>query len=329
MSLSDPRQLANINGLRSYIDSTHTLSIRQKGDLIKDLNRKKENMISSITAVLTSCRDSEAVLYNRWIGTSNKLAHNHLEEYNTYLKDQHDRGTEIISQINAMNNFEQLNKYEVNTVDPYLDSLKTMCGKYSQKIIKDEAIPLIQSSPDLQSVTYSPYNMPVRTAVSAPVMAVAPSPVTVIPTTPVASPVPVRFVQATPVRVVQSAPVVRATPVRVVQPAPVVQATPVRVVQPAPVYTQPFQSVRVGEPRAVVLQNKAGERRIVTATPVGPRGVHRGVIVQHYSSRAPGTLNLPKDTIVNVIKYEGDWALVETTAGHEGYVSRHFIRPID
>jgi hypothetical protein len=324
MSLTEPRQLANINSLRTYIDSTHNLSIRQKSDLIKDLNRKKEQMIASITSALSACRDSEAALYNRWIGTSNKIAHDHVEEYNKYLKEQHDRGSELISQINAMNNFDQLNKYEVTTIDPYLDSLKTMCTKYSQKVIpeeRNEPVQLIQPSPQtvrsvssIQPMTYSQYQVPVRTQA----VQMGPS-VQLVPVSPPPAKASLERVM------LQSSPVVQATPVRVVQAAPVVQATPVRVVQAAPVVQN--IPMTIGQPKQLVVQGQTGKTRVVTVAPV-KSGVHKGVIIEDYSSKAPGTLNLTKDTLVTVVKYEGDWALVETNVGQRGYVSRHFIRPI-
>ena len=310
MSLTEPRQLANINSLRTYIDSTHNLSIRQKSDLIKDLNRKKEQMIASITSALSACRDSEAALYNRWIGTSNKIAHDHVEEYNKYLKEQHDRGSELISQINAMNNFDQLNKYEVTTIDPYLDSLKTMCTKYSQKVIpeeRNEPVQLIQPSPQtvrsvssIQPMTYSQYQVPVRTQA----VQMGPS-VQLVPVSPPPAKASLERVM------LQSSPVVQATPVRVVQAAPVVQNIP----------------MTIGQPKQLVVQGQTGKTRVVTVAPV-KSGVHKGVIIEDYSSKAPGTLNLTKDTLVTVVKYEGDWALVETNVGQRGYVSRHFIRPI-
>ena len=324
MSLTNPQQLANINSLRSYIDSTHNLGIRQKADLVKDLNRKKEQLIASVHNALSACLDSESAMYSRWIGTSNKAAHDHLEEFNTYLKEEHERGSELISQINAINNFEQLNKYEISTVDPYLQNLKTKCNAYTQKVISEQrvAVPLIQTSPRVVQtvpVSYAPYNLPVR---AAPV---------VVPVTPSASPRPVRVTPVVPfsTQPIRVAPVVRAGPVKV---------TPVNVpFQPGPVDVRPSPmmsqtgSVQVGQPRDVVLQNKAGERRVVRAAPVKPtkRGVHEGLIIQDYSSRAPGTLTLAKDTKVNVLKYEGDWAMVETNNGHTGYVSRYFIRPLN
>jgi hypothetical protein len=326
MSLTEPRQLATINSLRSYIDSTHDLSIKRKGDLIKDLNRKKEQLIASVTNTLSSCRDSESVLYHRWIGTSNKVAHDHLEEYNKYLKDQHDRGSEIIGHINAMNNFEQLNKYESNTIAPYLDSLKAMCNKYSQKIIVDETptpVPLIQSSPQtiqsatsIQPTSYAPYIMATKVVQAPPVKVVQPT--QVIQATPVRVVQPAQVVPVSPVRVVQPTQVVPVSPVRVVQPTQVVPVSPVRVVQP----TQVIKATRV----RVVKPTQSKQPVYVTGVPNKRKGVHKGVLIENYSSKASRTLALSKDTVVNVLKYKGDWAYVETNDGHKGYVSKHFIR---
>ena len=92
MNISEHQQLANIDSLRSYVDSAYTLGIKQKGDLVKDLNNKKEELISSVSRTLADCKKSERVWYNRWINTDSKEAHDKLEEYNRELKDQHDEG---------------------------------------------------------------------------------------------------------------------------------------------------------------------------------------------------------------------------------------------
>jgi len=51
-------------------------------------------------------------------------------------------------------------------------------------------------------------------------------------------------------------------------------------------------------------------------------------VIQDYRSKYPGTLELPKNTIVRVEGYKEGWVYVSTSDGRRGYISRYFIQPI-
>jgi hypothetical protein len=366
---SNPQQLANINSLRSYIDSTNDVSIRQKSDLIKDLNNKKEEMIDKINNVLSSCRNKEAMLYDRWINTDNKEAHTKLEEYNKYLKDQHDKGSDIIGQINASKNFQQLRQVELTLVDSFLAAVKTTCDNYTNHEILNQpavsqtgsvttiATPLIKSSSSemnrsvstIQTIPTAGTNntyitgpsspAPVRTSSSSVVHHIYTPPASSPPTRVVTVPSPPQTVvvhqaPSPPPRtvVMRQAPsptvvrTVRSTPVQTV-PVRTVQVQPVRTAQVQPVRSTPVQPVAVVQtPRPA--SPRAGRAVMVTSPTPRRTGIYDARVVQDYTSGAPGTLTLKKDTVVRVINYYGDWARVETRDGHNGYVSRFFLRPM-
>ncbi len=125
-------KLANIQNLHNTIDSTTRIGIKQKGELVKDLNTKKYSLINSIESTLNLCRNTERTIYNKLSNRGNVDAYNRLEEYNVYLKEQHDRGSDLIGRINAAKNFQELNTVEMNMVNPFLTSLRNNCGVYSR-----------------------------------------------------------------------------------------------------------------------------------------------------------------------------------------------------
>ena len=342
MSSFDPQQLANIDSSRSYIGSTQEL-IRKKSDLVKDLNNKKEQLIDSITFALGACKDAESVLYNRTIGSSSQDAHDRLEEYNNYLKDQHDKGSEIIGQINAAKNFDQLNRVEIAVLKPYLSTVKETCDAYARHEIA-EPTPLIDEPtmvatrttevraapipmgaapmgyyPSQMGMTQPMMSQPMMTQpmmMSQPMVPVRPvqiqqpvqvRPVTVVPGPPV-SPPPVRTATVVPLQVQDPR---QVTMVRPGYGARTVSVTPVQVQQPRQVIRLPSGKMVAVSPAPI---------------PLGNRPAYQARITHDYISDAPNTITVRRDTVVTVLKEEGDWAWVRTDQGVSGYVSRHYIR---
>ncbi len=304
MATLDPQQLANIDSLRSYIDSTSDLGIRQKSDLIKDLNKKKEQMIDSVNNTLSACRDAESVLYNRWINTDNKIAHNKLEEYNRYLKEHHDKGSDIIGQINATKNFEQLNRIEITSVNPFLVAVKSTCDTYArhEALTQTRFVPapvtLIHPSPQAirsvstiqpartvttvtQPVTYiTNPGSPVPVRVQAPVTHIitqqsVPAPQPVVITRSAPSP---RIVTVTPIQAPASpthhVTVVRTPPpppqVTVIHTPPPIRTIPIRTVPVRTVRTVPVRTVRT-IPVRTVRTVPVKQQRVALVTPTRAR----------------------------------------------------------
>ena len=319
MSNLDPQQIININSLRSSINSAHDLVINQKANLVKNLSDKKHTLIDSVQDSLRNCKNSGDTMYNQWINTNNKDAHNILETYHENLKRHHDEGSELIGQINAANNFEQLNKIQTEQLNSFLIEVRNLCGSY----VTSTPTPVRYVQPSPVTVVRP---APVTVVRPAPVRYVQPAPVTVV------RPAPVRYVQPAPVTVVRPAPVtvVRPTPVTVVRPAPVryVQPAPVTVVRPAP----KSKTIIIRKPQKVIPVKpvivKSPRARKIVVSSVNPMGIQRAKVTHDYTSSAPGTITLPKNTIVNIQDYHGDWAMVETANGHRGYASRFYLQPL-
>ena len=380
-------KLSNIESLHNSIDATNRTGIEQKGELVKDLNTKKQSLINAIQEELRTCRNMERTIYSQWRNMNNSDVYNRLEEFNVYLKGQHDRGSELIANINAAKNFQQLNQVELSQVNSFLDSLRSRCGAFSQDLpsvpvgpvypiytqydprYPQYGSPVYYRSPNpvyapVNSASYATdvqttgtgrtdidvhhtgmgtdvnvskeeaYGSPAHnvhiSGAQGPVKVThSPSPVR---QTPVYIPPPVQPVQTfTPVQTVQQVTPVQPVrvvtpvqPVRVVtpvQPVRVVQpVTPVRVVTPV----QPVQPVRV-------VQQIQPVTTVQTVSPVMVRSINTGtraVVTHNYIPRVQdGTkLSLAAGTPVTIESYRGDWALVTTSAGQRGYISRHYLR---
>lgn len=371
-------KLSNIQNLHNSIDTINRTGIEQKADLVKELNKKKQMLIETIQENLKECRQVERTLFNQWSNQYNTEAYNKLEEYNLFIKQQHDKGSELIGVINAAKNFQQLNQVEIGSVNPFINELKTKCSIYARHT--SFSSPVSTSFSSLPTVT----NVPVRgvatdikttgmgktdinvqhgdmgtsvdinkeEALGSPAHSVRvsgakgpvkvthqPSPQMIVP-----SPQPVRalstIVPASPVRLVQTAPVqqfqrvavspVRVQPVRYVQ--PVQQVQPVRVVQPVQQVrvVQPVQPVRVVQPvqqvQPVRYVQPVQTVPVVTTLPVGARAI---VTHTHIPSDRNGDkLAVEAGTVVRIEKYYGDWALVNTSTGQRGYVSKYYLRNI-
>ena len=311
-----------IDALRKDIDAAQTVQINQKIDLIKSLNTKKERLIQSIDEALAECRDAESTFYNRSAGDSRY--HEKLESINRQLRAEHLEGSRLIGQINAVNNFQQLTQIEQSSVNPFLNSVKSNCATLSRTEVPTASV--VRNTTVIQPVrTIIRQQVPVPTPVPAPIQNRTTeihhhhhTPVVVNTPPPVVVPSP------PPVRV---APVV--VPTRRVR---AVRATPVRAVPVSPVSVRPISPV---EPRVVLAPSPARVLPVVTApsprvlpvvttTPVGSMAR----VTHDYNSAHSGTLNLKRNTRVNIINYNGDWAFVRTMDGHQGYVSRHFLQPL-
>ena len=179
------------------------------------------------------------------------------------------------------------------------------------------------SPQQVRNVSYVP-------PVVAPVRSVAPvltTPVRqVVPVTPVQ---PVHVVSPVVQRVVPVTPVQRVVPVTPVQPVQrVVAVTPVRHVQRV-VPVTPVQPVRVVSPmvQRVVPVTSVVSTPVVSAPVLDPVGA-RAVVTHDYVPRIQdgSKLSLRAGTYVTIHRYHGDWALVTTTGGQRGYVSRHYLR---
>ena len=124
---------ANIERIHDYIDNTSRM-ISQKSDLIKNLQNKKSFMINSIENTLNRCRNAERTLYNEAGYSLSGRATAKLNEYNTFLSEQHDKGSTLIGNINATKNFQQLDRVESTMVNPFLTNLKNKCSFYARDI---------------------------------------------------------------------------------------------------------------------------------------------------------------------------------------------------
>ena len=403
MDSTQSLKLSNIRNLHNSIDTTSRTGIEQKGELVKDLNSKKQYLINSIQEELRTCKNAERSVYNGWQNMYNTDVYNRLEEFNVYLKGQHDRGSELIANINAAKNFQQLNEVEMTMVNPFLESLRTHCGTFTRALPTSQPIYPAYPQPIYHQPMYPVYPQPMypehvastevettgmgRTDIDvhhtgvgtdvnvskeesfgspahsvhisgakgpvrvshspqqirnvsyvppvvAPVRSVAPiltTPVRqVVPVTPVqpvhvVSPVVQRVVPVTPVQPVQR--VVPVTPVQPVQ--RVVPVTPVRPVQRVvpvqPVVpVTPVQPVRVVSP---MVQRVVPVQSAVSTPVLDPVGA-RAVVTHDYVPRIQdgSKLSLRAGTYVTIHRYHGDWALVTTTGGQRGYVSRHYLR---
>ncbi len=311
MNSLDPQQLANINSSRSYIGSTQNL-IRRKSDLVRDLNDKKEKLIESINIELGACTSAESIMYSRTTISSDKHSHNRLEEYNNYLKDQHDRGSDLIGQINAAKNFEQLNRVEDTILNPYLRTVKSTCDTYAR-----------QSTYDVPVQSFAAPYAPVNVVRAAPVYPASPTMVRVQP---------VNVVRVQPVNMVRAAP---ASPTMVrVQPVNMVRAAPA---SPTMVRVQPVRSVPVNMVRAApasptmvrvqpVNVVRAAPVNVIRAPPIPYRPAYQATVTHDYMSGAHNTITVKQGTVVTVLKEDGDWNWVKTPDGVTGYVSRHYLR---
>jgi len=362
-------KLSNIQNLHNSIDNISRSGIEQKADLVKELNKKKQMLIEMIQENLKECRQVERVLFNQWSNQYNTEAYNKLEEYNLFIKQQHDKGSELIGVINGAKNFQQLNQVEIASVNPFINELKTKCSIYARHTSFSSPVSTSFSSLPVSSLP-TVTNVPVRgvatdikttgmgktdinvqhgdmgtsvdinkeEALGSPAHSVRvsgakgpvkvthqPSPQMIVP-----SPQPVRalstIVPASPVRLVQ--------PVRYVQPVAVspVRVQPVRYVQPVqPVQqvrvVQPVQQVRVVQPvQQVRYVQPVQTVPVVTTLPVGARAI---VTHTHIPSDRNGDkLAVEAGTVVRIEKYYGDWALVNTSTGQRGYVSRYYLRNI-
>ncbi len=398
-------RLSNIKSLHNSIDTASRVGIEQKGELVKDLNRKKQVLINSIQDELSQCRDVERSLYNKLSNTSTTESYSKLEEYNLFLKEQHDKGSELIGNINAAKNFQQINQVEMTLLNPFLNNLRSNCSVYVRHTAFTTRMPMnpvtvapvsteikttglgktdigihhttrgtdvdvakegvlgspahsvhVSSAKGPVRVTHQPSPQPVRT-VSAirPVVAVPVAPVLVQPVQAVQAVQVVRPV--TPVRVVR--PVVHVqpvTPIRQVIPVrpvvPVQHVVPVQPVSPV-VHVQPFRQVIPVQPVSPVVHVQPVSPVVhvqpVAVVPVRPvfhsvQPVHtvavasvatipravgtRAIVTHDYIPRSPdrNKLSLRAGTEVIIDRYNGDWALVNTSTGQRGYVSKHYLR---
>ncbi len=360
MDYAQARKSANIKDLHDVIDNTSRVDIEKKSDLVRDLNRRKNLVVDSIENALKKCRYAERAIYTKWQNKYDRDAYNQLEEYNMYLKEQHDKGSELIGAVNAAKNFQQLNMVENEMVNPFISSLETNCGVYSRHSslmnshlshdvnVRHSGYTDVKTRGDgktnidvrhhsqgatvnvskeeapgspSHNITVSSNQGPVRVT-HQPSSAPVSSPAY---SQPVYSPAPVRVVQ--PVRTVAVSPApVRTVAVRPVQQVRAVQ--PVRVVQPAPVRTvavQPVKTVAVSPAPVRTVAVTPAPVSTVAVVPIGSRAV---VTHDYYPSSPENKLALKKGTVVNVDRYSGDWALVTTANGHRGYISRFYLRPL-
>ena len=362
MDYAQARKSANIKDLHDVIDNTSRVDIEKKSDLVRDLNRRKNLVVDSIENALKKCRYAERAIYTKWQNKYDRDAYNQLEEYNMYLKEQHDKGSELIGSVNAAKNFQQLNMVENEMVNPFISSLETNCGVYSRHSslmnshlshninVRHSGYTDVKTRGDgktnidvkhhsqgatvnvskeeapgspSHNITVSSNQGPVRVT-HQPSSAPVSSTVTTY-SQPVYSPSPVRAVAVSP------------APVRVVQPVKTVAVSPapVRTVAVRPVQpVKPVQPVRVVQPapvRTVAVQPvktvavSPAPVRTVAVVPIGSRAV---VTHDYYPSSPENKLALKKGTVVNVDRYSGDWALVTTANGHRGYISRFYLRPL-
>ena len=291
MSNLDPKQIANINSLRSYVDSTHDLSIVQKTDLVRKLNEKKNLMATDVTKSLRRCKDTGNAIYNKWMNHNDADRHDMLEQYHESLKEHHDAGSELINHINAANNFEQLNKIETEKVVPFFASTTSLCN----------SVPTIVS----ESIETN-YVEPV---VSVPTPIIKPAPV--VKTTTVHAFTTPQPNYRSPKRVVPMVPDRYGN----LRPATQAQMNRAR------------NSNVLNKPLSVVPVVHVGGGKF---QPAPPKRVpfQKAVVTHDYASSVPGTLTLKENTLVNIYDYEGDWARIKTQDGHTGYASRHFLRPL-
>jgi len=143
-------KLSNIENLHNSIDTISRTGIEQKGELVKDLNRKKELLINSIQSELKQCRQAERSLASKWSNQYNTEAYSKLEEYNLFIKQQHDRGSELIGSINAAKNFQQLNQVEMTLYNPFINELQTKCSIYAKHT--SFSAPLVTGTPIVRTV---------------------------------------------------------------------------------------------------------------------------------------------------------------------------------
>ena len=159
-------KLSSIQSLHNTIDNSARTNIEQKGELVKELNNKKEYLISAIQEELRKCRNAERTIFSN----SNNEYYNQVEEYNVYLKNQHDRGSELIGNINSAKNFQQLNQVEMTLVNSFLNDLRARCSTFI-RAVPTLPVPVPLPAPIVNNYYSSTQPLPpITLPVSLPVM---------------------------------------------------------------------------------------------------------------------------------------------------------------
>lgn len=310
-------QVSNINALRSYINASHAVEIRQKVNLINDLNSKKNRLSENIRDSLANCLQYENSLYNQ--GINDPRYHTTLENYNQQLKQYHDTGSSIINQINTAKNFEQLNQVETEVVNPFLNEVK---NTYNYPSYYPASYPASYPAITQPSIVVHAVPSPQIIHTPPPVIhthTVVPPPTVIVQQSPPVSPRPVRVVNTVPLKTVPVK-TVKTVPVNKISVQPV-NKIPVQTVQKVQVQKlNPVQTVNVPVqiPTLSLQTTQSSPQILQPSQTLSMVGSH--FVISDYDSNKPGTLNLKRGKVVNVKKYENNWAMVETPEGHRGYV---------
>jgi hypothetical protein len=354
------RKIASIENLHCMIDDTSEM-IGQKTALINRLQRRKVVMIETVESTLKRCRDNERILSDRWQGKLSNEGLTKLEEYNMYLSQKHDEGSAIISQINAAKNFQQLERIERVSYEPFITEVSDSCSLYYREIptlVGTQTVTNKNSKPGLThvetrgvgrtnvdikhkngiSVTASKESVPGspghKVNVSTRHGAIKVSHRPDRPVSPGLTYVPsvedryvvLREAETRPVEV-REVREVKPVAVAEVQEAKPVEAREVREVQPVAVVRE-ATPVRTVQPVAVV-REATPVRTVQPVTVVREATpVRTGVITHDYYPRTEEhkKLSLPRGTPVTILRTEGDWYYVQGPDGRTGYVSRNFVK---
>ncbi len=133
----ESNDVLKLETLRSFIANYHDISISRKATLTEKLYSKKNNMISRINNKLKRCIENERILYRKWKDTSKPEFFNRLMKYNESLKKYNEEGNDLIIQINAARNFQQLNRIEEDIYNPFMKILSKYCASEPQHMINE------------------------------------------------------------------------------------------------------------------------------------------------------------------------------------------------